>query len=265
MDDEDLVFRALADPTRRLLLDRLFERDGRTLTELEAEVPELTRFGVMKHLRILEQAGLVLTRRRGRHKHHHLNPVPIRLIYERWIDKYRVPQVTALLGLKDRLEGTAMTTGTSATQVYQLYIRATPERVWEAITKPELVAKFFHGAQQESTFKVGSPLRSWSPDRSQLWGDNTILECDPPRRLVHTWRSLYDPALAEEPESRVSWEIEPQGAEASKLTLVHDRLDRSPKTAENVKGWSYILSSLKTLLETGEPLPPAQSSRSVPS
>ncbi|GAB3244677.1 ArsR/SmtB family transcription factor [Nocardioides dilutus] len=105
MDGEDLVFKALADPTRRLLLDRLFERDGMTLVELEAEVVDLTRFGVMKHLRVLEQAGLVVTRKQGRHKHHHLNPVPIRLIYERWIDKYRDRRATALLDLKDHVEG----------------------------------------------------------------------------------------------------------------------------------------------------------------
>jgi DNA-binding transcriptional ArsR family regulator len=103
--DEDLVFKALADPTRRLLLDRLFERDGMTLGELEAEVPQLTRFGVMKHLRVLEEAGLVVTRKRGRHKHHYLNPVPIRLIYERWIDKYRDRRAAALLELRDQLEG----------------------------------------------------------------------------------------------------------------------------------------------------------------
>lgn len=104
MDDEDLVFKALADPTRRLLLDRLFEQDGRTLGELEAEVPGLTRFGVMKHLGVLEHAGLVVTRKQGRHKHHYLNPVPIRLIYDRWIDKYREREVTALLELKRQLE-----------------------------------------------------------------------------------------------------------------------------------------------------------------
>src|SRR3954452_3993958 len=105
MQDDDLVFRALADPTRRLLLDRLFERDGRTLGELEAEVPELTRFGVMKHLSVLEQASLVVTRKDGRRKLHFLNPVPIRLISDRWIDKYRARQLDVLMELKDRLEG----------------------------------------------------------------------------------------------------------------------------------------------------------------
>jgi len=105
VDDDDLVFKALADPTRRLLLDRLFERDGMTLGDLEAEVPQLTRFGVMKHLRVLEEAGLVVTRKQGRHKHHFLNPVPIRLVYERWIDKYRDRRAAALLELRDQLEG----------------------------------------------------------------------------------------------------------------------------------------------------------------
>jgi DNA-binding transcriptional ArsR family regulator len=106
VDSEDLVFKALADATRRLLLDKLFERDGMTLGELEAEVPELTRFGVMKHLGVLEQAGLVVTRKQGRHKHHYLNAVPIRLLLERWIDKYRNRRAAALLDLKDHLEGT---------------------------------------------------------------------------------------------------------------------------------------------------------------
>lgn len=148
------------------------------------------------------------------------------------------------------------TESTTATQVYQLYIKAPPEEVWDAITNPAIVARFFHGAQVESTYEVGTKLRSLSPDRSQVWGDNTILEADPPRRLVHTWRSLYDPDLAGEPESRVTWEIEGQPGGISKLTLIHDRLEGSPKTAASVRGWSYILSNLKTVVETGEPLPP---------
>jgi uncharacterized protein YndB with AHSA1/START domain len=145
-----------------------------------------------------------------------------------------------------------------ATQVYQLYIKASQEEVWDAITNPVIVAKFFFGAQVESTYEVGSILRSVSPDGSQTWGENTVLECDPPRRLVHTWRSLYDDELAAEPESRVTWEIEAQPGDFSKLTLIHDRLDASPKTAASVRGWSYILSNLKTVLETGESLPPVR-------
>ena len=102
---------------------------------------------------------------------------------------------------------------------------------------------------------MGASRRSWSPDRSRLWGDNTILECDPPRRFVHTWRSLYDDEMAAEDESRVAWEIEPADGGTSKLTLVHDRLEGAPKTAASVTGWSYILSNLKTLVETGEAFP----------
>ncbi|MDH6193983.1 uncharacterized protein YndB with AHSA1/START domain [Mycobacterium frederiksbergense] len=148
------------------------------------------------------------------------------------------------------------TEAATGTQVYQLYIKASPEEVWAAITKPEIVAKFFHGARVDSTYEVGSKLRSLSPNGTDVWGDNTILECDPPRRLVHTWSSLYDPELAAEPESRVTWEIEGEKEGLSRLTLIHDRLEQSPKTAAHIKGWSYILSNLKTVIETGESLPP---------
>ena len=151
---------------------------------------------------------------------------------------------------------TTMTEPGTTTQVYQLYINASQEEVWKAITDPVTVARFFFGQVREATYEVGGYLRSWSPDRSQMWGDNVILEYDPPRRVVHTWRSLYDPEMAAEPESRVTWEIEAQPAGFSKLTVIHDRLDSSPKTAASVVGWSYILSNLKTVVETGEALPP---------
>ncbi len=151
---------------------------------------------------------------------------------------------------------TTATESATATQVYQLYIKATQDQVWDAITNPAIVAKFFHGAQVESSYEVGSKIRSLSPDGSETWGDNTVLECDPPHRLVHTWRSLYDPDMAAEPESRVTWEIDAQPGGFAKLTLIHDQLDGSPKTAASVRGWSYILSNLKTVVETGEALPP---------
>jgi uncharacterized protein YndB with AHSA1/START domain len=142
------------------------------------------------------------------------------------------------------------------TQVYQLYIRAPVEEVWQAITDPEVIEKYFHGAKVEATWEVGSESTQRSPDGSQVWTRNTVLECEPPHRLVHTWRSLYDEELADEPESRVTWEVEEAGDGMTKLTLVHDRLDESPKTAASVRGWTYILSSLKSVIETGEGLPP---------
>jgi uncharacterized protein YndB with AHSA1/START domain len=141
------------------------------------------------------------------------------------------------------------------TQVYAVFIRATPEQVWDAITKPEFTSKYFYGSVVDSTWEVGSPYAGWSGDRTQQYVDGEVLESDPPRRLQHTWRSLYDENTAVEPHSRVTWEIEPQEGGVTKLTVVHDQLEEAPQTAANVAGgWSYVLSGLKTLLETGEPL-----------
>ena len=145
-----------------------------------------------------------------------------------------------------------MTTITAqSTQVYQLFIKATPERVWDAITKPEFTTRYFFASRIEM---ADGRRRAYGPD-GELWGDSAILEEDPPRRLVHEWQGLYDPDLAAEETSRVTWEIEPQDGGITKLTLVHDRLEGAPMTAESVAGgWMLVLSGLKTLLETGEPL-----------
>jgi len=149
-----------------------------------------------------------------------------------------------------------MTTMTEqTTQVYTVFIRATPDQVWDAITKPEFTTRYFYGSRIESSFAPGSPYLGWSTDRSQQFVDGEVLEADRPRKLVHTWRALYDEETAREPHSRVTWEIEPQEGAVTKLTVVHDELDAAPKTALSVAGgWSYVLSGLKTLLETGEPL-----------
>jgi uncharacterized protein YndB with AHSA1/START domain len=149
-----------------------------------------------------------------------------------------------------------MTTMTAqATQVYQVFIKASPEAIWDAITKAEFTSKYFYGANVDSTLEVGSPFLGWSPDREQLWTDGEVLDADKPRRLSYTWRALYDEETAKEEPSRVTWELEPQDGGITKLTVVHDRLEAAPKTAENVAGgWAFILSGLKTLLETGEPL-----------
>jgi uncharacterized protein YndB with AHSA1/START domain len=147
---------------------------------------------------------------------------------------------------------TTMTDERLATQVYQVFIKATPERIWEAITKPEFTAKYFYGARIENT---ADGHRALGPS-GENWGDDPVLEYDPPRRLVHEWRSLYDADLAREEPSRVTWEIEPQEGGISLLTVVHDRLEGAPKTAASVAGvgWMRVLSGLKTLLETGQPL-----------
>jgi uncharacterized protein YndB with AHSA1/START domain len=145
-----------------------------------------------------------------------------------------------------------MTTATATTtQVYQLFIKATPEEVWDAITRPEFTTKYFFASRVE--FADGRRL-AYGP-HGELWGDSAIIEEDRPRRLVHEWQGLYDPDLASEEPSRVTWEIEPQDDGVTRLTLVHDQLEGAPKTAESVAGgWMFVLSGLKTLLETGEPL-----------
>ena len=146
-----------------------------------------------------------------------------------------------------------MTTMTAtATQVYNVFIKATPERIWEAITSPDFTERYFYGARIET--KDGRRV-AHGPN-GELWGDEPVLESDPPRRLVHEWRSRYDPELAAEEPSRVTWEIEPQEGGYALLTVTHDQLEGAPKTAASVAGpgWMMVLSGLKTLLETGEPL-----------
>src|SRR3954453_14397240 len=159
----DAVFKALADPTRRALLDELFREDGQTLSALEERF-SMTRFGVMKHLKVLSDAGLVVTRRRGREKLHFLNAVPIRLIHDRWVSKYAEPWAAALSEIKTQLEATME-------KVFEIYIRTTPERLWEAITDPEIRAKYNFGAGVQSDWKPGSRLEMGSPNAGGLLGD----------------------------------------------------------------------------------------------
>jgi uncharacterized protein YndB with AHSA1/START domain len=148
---------------------------------------------------------------------------------------------------------TLIETQNLTTQVYQMFIRATPEQIWEAITQPEFTTKYFYGARIEVTPEW---RRTYSPDGTESWGEGAVAEFDPPRKLVHEWRSGYDPDLASEEPSRVTWEIEPQEGGLSLLTVVHDNLEGAPKTARSVAGvgWMMVLSGLKTLLETGKPL-----------
>jgi uncharacterized protein YndB with AHSA1/START domain/DNA-binding transcriptional ArsR family regulator len=249
-EGSDDIFKALSDPSRRLLLDSLFTDDGQTLTELTARLPAMTRFGVMKHLRLLEAAGLVTTRKIGREKLHYLNPVPIRLIHDRWIGKYSEPWVGALADLKVSLEGAAMD---RPRHVFQVYIRTTPEQLWQAITDSRFTQRYFHQSRVESTWQPGDRLAYWIND--DLVVDGKVLESDPPRKLVQTWSFRRQSELREDPPSRVTWEIEPLGAETCKLTLLHDDFPTETLTFRSVgSGWPKVLSSLKSLLETGEPL-----------
>ena len=238
----DEVFKALADPTRRELLDELFRQDGQTLGALEERFA-MTRFGVMKHLRVLEDAGLVVTRKVGREKQHFLNPVPIRLVHDRWVSKYAEPWAAALSGLKQGLESTME-------KVFEIYIRTTPERLWEAITDPQIRAKYNFGAGVVSDWQPGSHIEMGAANAPGLLGEGVVLEVDPPKRLVHTMTALWGEDVKAEGESRVTWEIEPV-ADSCRLTVVHDQL-REGANEQLFGGWPMILSGLKTWLETGE-------------
>jgi DNA-binding transcriptional ArsR family regulator/uncharacterized protein YndB with AHSA1/START domain len=268
-DDDDRAFKALADPTRRFLLDALYTRDGRTLTELESEL-EMTRFGVMKHLKVLEEAGLVISRRSGREKLHYLNPVPIRLIHNRWIDKYTERRVSALADLKSELEGTIMNSTTVddavATQVYRVYIKASARAVWDAITTPEWSSRYGYGGLVSFDLRPGGAF-SATADAAGIEAGmpedllvGRVLEADEPTRLVQTWHPVWSPDIAAEPETRLTYELrEADGVTC--LTVTHE-LAGAPLAAAQVGGtqegagggWAEVLSDLKSLLETGSAL-----------
>jgi uncharacterized protein YndB with AHSA1/START domain len=241
----DTVFKALADPTRRSLLDELYTDDGQTLSALERRLP-MTRIGVMKHLRVLEAAGLVKTKRRGREKLHFLNPVPIRLVHDRWVSKYAEPWAATLSELKTRLEA-------QMEKVFEIYIKTTPERLWEAITNPEMRSKYSFGVQVESDWTTGSHYKAVHPGAPVPISEGENLEVDPPRRLVQSFNALWSEDVKNEGTSRVTWEIQPIGDDSCRLTVTHDQL-REGANDELYGGWPMILSGLKTLLETGESL-----------
>jgi DNA-binding transcriptional ArsR family regulator/uncharacterized protein YndB with AHSA1/START domain len=219
----DEVFRALGDPTRRSLLDELFEQDGQSLSALEQRLP-MTRFGVMKHLKLLEEANLVTTQRRGREKLHFLNAVPIRLVHDRWVSKYAEPWAARLSGLKKRLEEDVME------KVFEVYIRTTPERLWQAITSDD----------ERRTYSFDVEARS------------DTVESDPPWRLVQTLVADWNDEVRAEPESTITWEIVPL-SDQCRLTVTHSGL-REDGSDQIYGGWPMILSSLKSFLETGDPL-----------
>ena len=211
------------------------------MSALEARLP-MTRFGVMKHLKLLEEAGLVVTRRRGREKLHFLNPVPIRLVHDRWVSKYAEPWVAGLSDLKHELERTME-------KVFEIYIRTTPERLWEAITDPSQRAKYNFGVGAVSDWTPGSRIEMQHPGGGLL-GEGENLEVDPPRKLVQTMTALWSDEVKGEGTSRVTWDIEPIG-DSCRLTVTHDQL-REGANEELYGGWPMILSGLKTWLETGE-------------
>ena len=247
------VFRALGDPSRRLLLDRLFDRDGQTLGELAARLPGMTRFGVMRHLDVLEAAGLIETRRAGREKHHYLNPVPIRLVADRWIGKFAAPVVGAMAGLKHHLEAPSML---APDHVYSVLIRATPDRIWRAITDGVETERYYYGTRVDSDWAVGGRVVYTYPDGS-IAADGEVIEIEPERRVLMTFHPRWSPEIEAEGPVRMSWEIEPAGDGVSKLTVVTSGMTEGGVVQSDfVGGIVHIVSGLKTLVETGEPLMP---------
>jgi uncharacterized protein YndB with AHSA1/START domain/DNA-binding transcriptional ArsR family regulator len=260
MDD---VFRALADPNRRRLLDRLNERTGLTLRELCAG-SGMARQSVSKHLAVLEAANLVSTVWRGREKLHYLNAEPINAIADRWISRFHRERVRALADLKTALEQRPMTTPDF---VYTTFIKTTPEQLWQALTDPAFTARYW-GVTFATDWAVGSPMVWTFGGVTMAHPDQVVLESDPPRRLAFTFHTFtpefaaavgLDEAqreqLAAEPRTTVSFEIEPLGAKV-KLTVIHAGFAPESPLREMVGGgWPELVSSLKTLLETGDPLP----------
>jgi DNA-binding transcriptional ArsR family regulator/uncharacterized protein YndB with AHSA1/START domain len=271
----DAVFKALSDPARRRLLDRLNERSGLTLTELCGDMG-MTRQSVSKHLAVLEEAEVVTTLRKGREKLHYLNAAPINDIADRWIHHYDRTRAEALSDLKTALEATAMDTET--TFVYTTYINATPEKVWQGLTDPSFTRQYWRhptagGVELHSDWNKGScyDLKYQESGLVVSDPDQVILESDPFRRLAYTWHS-YTPewaaahgfdeadrsAWAAEPRSKVAFDIEEAADGVVKLTVVHDGFRAgSPQRVGVSRGWPAVVASLKTLLETGSALPSA--------
>jgi len=252
---DEHVFRALADPTRRAILDRLFARDGQSLGEIERAF-DMSRFGVMKHLRVLEEAGLVTTHRAGRSKLHYLNPVPIQELQQRWIHKFAAGATAALLGLRDNLEKGAVMSATavaSPSQVFAIFIRTSREQLWQALTESDYTLKYYFASTVESAWAPGSPLLYKIGDNTAIVAE--VVEATPPEKLVTTFDAQWDDAVRADAPSRITWTLEDAGAGVSKLTVVHEGFAGQTATAEQVAGgMPLILSGLKTLLETGAPL-----------
>jgi len=275
MRNADAVFRALSDPARRRLLDRLNERNGLTLTELCADMG-MTRQSVSKHLGVLEEADLVTNLRQGREKLHYLNAAPINDIADRFIHHYDRARAEALADLKTALEATPMHQNSETSFVYTTYIQATPERVWQGLTDPAFTERYWRhpksgGVSYRTDWRKGSAY-DVAYDEVDLVISNpeqVILESDYPRRLAYTWHTFtpewaaahqFDEATITawqaEPRSKVAFDIEEAGEGVVKLTVVHDGFAPGSAVLEGVRGgWPAVIASLKTLLETGTALP----------
>src|SRR5919107_973376 len=250
---QDAVFKALADPTRRQVLDRLRERDGQTLGELCAELA-MARQSASQHLAVLEAATLISTVRRGREKLHYLNPVPLHDIQERWIDRFGAARLRSLSAIRRAAEEQHMAESQRPSYVYVTYIRATPEQVWHALTDADLTARYW-GHRNESDWQPGSTWQHLRTDGSGIADvTGTVVEVVPPERLAVTF-----PGSDEQRDGRpslVTFTIE-RHQDIVRLTVRHDDLPTEADREAVAAGWPAVLANLKSLLETGDVLPQA--------
>lgn len=250
----DKIFKALADPSRRTLLDLLYDKDGRTLLELCGYL-EMSRFGVMKHLNRLEEANLITTRKVGREKLHYLNSVPIRQIYDRWVNKYSELWAAGLTSLKNDLEDETLMKQ-KPQHISRVAIKASPEQVWDTLTDPTKTSQFWYNGSIQSDWQNGSNYVIYGP-KGTLQAKGVLQEVDPPRKLVMTWQLLSYLDSKDEKPSRLTWEITPHDEKKNitMVTAMHDQYEESPNTSRILEeGLPIVLSGMKTLLETGYPL-----------
>ena len=261
MDD---IFRALADASRRQLLDSLNARNGQTLRELCTGL-NMARQSVSKHLAVLESATLVTTVWHGREKLHYLNPAPIAELSQRWISQYDQPRVDALADLKRALEGTPMS---KPEFVYTTYIRTTPRQLWQALTEPAFTRRYWGGLAFETDWTAGSAFTLVLANGARIEDpEQVVIESDPYRRLSYTWHSFTPEwadafqvpedtraAYAAERRSTATFDIEEQG-QLVKLTVRHDGFDQDSAVLAGIsEGWPLLIAELKSLLETGDVL-----------
>jgi uncharacterized protein YndB with AHSA1/START domain len=245
----DDVFRALADPTRRFLLDQLREHNGQTLGALTERV-QMRRQSVTQHLGVLEAANLVTVVRQGREKLHYLNPVPLHELQQRWMQPFEPPRLRALAAIKRHAEEGTM--ADRPTFVYTIYIKSTAERVWQALTDAELTAAYW-GHSNVSTWEPGATWEHRRTDGSGVADVVGVVEVsEPPHRLVSTW-ALPD-ADPDRVPSRVTFTVE-EHDDLVRLTVLHEELPDDRERATAAHGWAAVMSNLKSLLETGDPLP----------
>jgi len=248
----DKIFKALSDPHRLILLDALKEKDGQSLSQLEVVLADLSRFGVMKHLKVLEGVALITCRKEGRFKYHYLNVVPLQEISDRWISRFAAPWAKGMVDLKHKIEGVPPMTNKPA-HVFTTIIQTSKEALWTALTDPKQTQLYFFGLSVKTTWKEEADITYLRPDGSpEIMGK--VLEVEPFKKLVHSFCGQCNKEEKKDPFSRVTYEIEEMG-QACKLTLIHDEFGGETETYKGTgNGWPLVISGLKTLLETGEPL-----------